>query len=94
MNAPLLSIPDGHFKYEVFLDLDYNPFDYLDLDDAKEISRRIEIGNLTAYGVVKYKVCECCCIWSEIHGESLWGTLHFNHMDALQCYLNDQDGDL
>jgi len=92
--TPLLTKYDGAIRYEVFPDLDYHSSqDDFDPDYALEIQERIESGELTAYGVVKYKVCKCCCLWSET--DSLWGMLHATPEQAFQeyfqCYCDEED---
>lgn len=93
MNDPIISKHIGQYRYEVFPDLDYSIQHETDKACRKHIETLIESGDLTAYGVVKYKLCECCCMWSEIHSASLWGILCPNAEQALDEYIADHGGE-
>jgi len=88
LNQPLLSkhTLDG-YKYEVFWDPDFQvDGDFENEEQKEEFILKIECGYLSAFGVVKYKVCECCCMWSEMH--SMWGFVCETAEEALEEYMN------
>lgn len=85
MNDALLTRRIYEYKYEVFHDLDFSSDDL-----CSQYKQLIKHGGLFPYGVVKYKTCECCCMWSEIHSESLWGIVEDSPESALIDYLLQQ----
>lgn len=92
MNKPLLTKFVDQYKYEVHPDLDYTPFqDQFDEEYGNEICNRLYDGDLNAYGVVKYKVCECCNMWSEC--DSIWGVLDTSADNALNEFISCYGGE-
>lgn len=79
----------GEFRYEVFFDLhdNLNEIDFEDEQDKNEYLRKFETGEVTSFGVVKSKVCECCCSWSEV--DSLWGIHCETAEEALKIFLEE-----
>lgn len=79
----------GEHRYEVFYD-NFDNLDYMDFEnenDRIEYLEKFERGELSSFGVVKSRVCECCCMWSEV--DSLW-SIHCETPDeALELYFEE-----
>jgi hypothetical protein len=67
----------GEFIYEAFYDPDDSvnrgetDIEFDTIEEKQEFLRKFETAELTSYGVIQSKVCECCCMWSEV--SSVWG---------------------
>lgn len=78
----------GDIKYQVVYD-DLEDFD-IDFESEQERQDYIALfakGELTAYGVLKFRGCPCCNCWKDV--DSLWG-LHFaNAEECLEYYVKN-----
>lgn len=78
----------GEYRYEVFYD-SFDSIEHIEFEneqDKQDYLHKFETGELTSFGVVKSKVCECCCLWSEV--DSIW-SMHFETAEeALSDYLS------
>lgn len=90
MNAILTKIID-QYKYEVVFDDDYNPYQDVDDEWAKETAQSLNNGDLIALGVIKSKKCACCESW--VRQDSLWGMLYPSAERALDEYIADHGGE-
>jgi hypothetical protein len=70
-------------KYEIYADYDYN----LDDELFKWEKKRIEKEELSVYGVIKKKKCDCCNFYGEAV-DSLWGIVACDADEALEHYLS------
>ena len=89
MDAILKSY-EGEERYEVYFDQDdfhhsfksESSIDFESEEQKQEYMNKFINEDLFAFGVVKMKVCECCCMWSE--KEALWGI----HAETAEEALN------
>lgn len=83
----------GEYRYEVFYDNypmeSLNDIDYESEENKRDYLDKFEKGDLSVFGVVKSKVCKCCCLWSEI--DSLWGMHYQTAENCLEDYLKEYD---
>jgi hypothetical protein len=82
----------GEYRYEVFFDQydeSIHDMDFENEEQKKEYIDKFQSGKLNSFGVVKSKVCQCCCLWSEV--SSLWG-MHYEYaIEALNDFMSYND---
>lgn len=84
---PIFTKHIGEFKYEVFFDSDsIIDQDFESDQQEREYRSKFESGELSMYGVCKYDVCSCCCMYREI--DSLWAISAEDAEQALSHYLD------
>jgi hypothetical protein len=79
---------EGEVKYEVFYDSDHVvDMDFENGEERKSFLDELDKGFFGVYGVVKYEVCKCCCLWSE--KDSVWGIYADTPEEALKCFMEE-----
>lgn len=84
-------IYENGFRYEVFYDYDYY-FDEIGFESNEEKQRFIDdldSGELSLFGVIKYRKCECCDSWKEIH--CIGGMIEETWEDCFRTYQNNYE---
>lgn len=84
---------EDEIRYEIFIDEEdlnnifrntNDSFDFGDEEANQEYKNRFANEELCSYGIVKYKLCKCCCMWSEC--DSLWAIHAESPIKAFEFY--------
>jgi hypothetical protein len=84
-------IYENGFRYEVFYDYHdcIDEIDFEDDADKQSLIDNLDSGELSVFGVIKYRKCECCESWKQV--DCIGGMIEETWEDCFKTYQNNYE---